>query len=146
MILRTSAQFHADFPDDTIENEHDIVQFGGRNVAEAIGEILKGFGYGVEPPEYAGEHGWEFSIKAGKRRIWFQITMGDPAFLLMTQDTGIFSRGRPENRRLLAEILTRLHDALASDSRFDRIFWYHDDELAFHELGNGAPAPLSEGP
>jgi hypothetical protein len=71
VIVRSCATFTANLPDDQIENEEgtEIVQYGGKSVAEAISEILTRIGCAVKPPRYADEHGWELDLKFGKRSL-----------------------------------------------------------------------------
>ena len=63
MRVLSRAGFIAEFPDDTVEVGGDIEVFGGRNVAVALGDMLKELGSdGVSAPIYDGENGWVFNF------------------------------------------------------------------------------------
>ncbi|WP_340645536.1 hypothetical protein [Phenylobacterium sp.] len=130
-----------DLPSDQIEDEHDIVQFGGRGVAEAIGGLLAAQGYEVSQPEYAGEHGWEFDFHALERRFWCQVTETDRIQLLCIDMTsspfGGVSRKPPHPAYV--EVLTLLDRELAADPRFYDLAWYFDDEVARDLPGSLSP-------
>ena len=123
MIVRPWATFMADFPDDQIEDGHDIVRFGGLGVTEAISEILRKIGCTVSEPIYANEHGWELDVSINSRTIWCQVTDIDEFYLCFRAtswlDT-ILKRHNPD----YVETLEKLHDALKSDPRFNQIQWF----------------------
>ena len=141
MSLRTCAQFTSGFPDDSIEADGDIVQFGGKNVAEALIEILRARGFQVSDPGYLGLNGWDFNVTEGKTRVWVQISDVPPIFILMTVlhlPFGIFKRDRGR-RELHAEVLVAMHAGMKADARFGDLTWRHEDEIEVD--GAGAPAP-----
>ena len=131
MKVRPWAELRTELPSDQIEDEHDIVQFGGRGVAEAIGGLLAAQGYEVSPPEYAGEHGWEFDFHALERRFWCQVTETDRIQLLCIDMTsspfGGVSRKPPHPAYV--EVIRLLDRELAGDPRFYDLAWYFDDEV-----------------
>lgn len=132
MKVRPWAELRTDLPSDQIDDEHDIVQFGGRGVAEAIGGLLAAQGYEVSQPEYAGEHGWEFDFHALERRFWRQVTETDRILLLCIDMTsspfGAISRKPPHPAYV--EVMTLLDRELANDPRFHDLAWYFEDEVA----------------
>ncbi len=143
MKIRERVELRADFPNDDIEDDRDIIQFGGRNLAEALGEILEGLGCKVSVPEYAGEHGWEFDFYIGERRFWCQATdMQEDAMFIFKDMAWVigfwFSRPRPNP--VFADLLTRVNAALALDSRFGPPLWY---PLIDNSNGPGFPNPVS---
>jgi hypothetical protein len=75
--LRSEIQFSSAFPDDSIEDEEDFVQWPGRNVAETLKIALEGKGYRVSDPVHMHENGWDLDIWRGCRRFWLRISMGD---------------------------------------------------------------------
>jgi hypothetical protein len=126
------AVFVAEFPDDTVEDERDILTFGGRNVAVAIGEILTRLGCDVSAPEYAGEKGWEFGARFKGRRVWCLISSFHPTFFLNFDDPpALLSRGK--DAPAYEEIAQKFSAALAEDPRFHDVQWYSREE--------GPPAP-----
>jgi len=141
--IRPWASCDADFPDDQIEVDDDIVQFGGRNVAEAIAEIVTGLGCRPSEPISAEEQGWELDIKTDDQPLWIRVCdQGDRHFSLLMEDATVlirlFSRTHPTFVRMLRE----LHLALAADARFQNIVWWPYKK--FEVKGKGAPEPVSK--
>ena len=58
MRVLSRAGFIAEFPDDTVEVGGDIEVFGGRNVAVALGDMLKELGSDVAWWFYMGRRLW----------------------------------------------------------------------------------------
>ena len=137
MILRTCAEFETDIPDDTVEDEHDIIEFGGRNVAEALIELLRrqGPAWKISSPDYEGEQGWTFTVKTGKRTLYFQVQRIEKA-VLVTDDVTFLGGG---DKRVLAEVLEQLNRDLRNDPRFHEIKWCRGEEL--FDNGPGASSP-----
>lgn len=137
MTIRPNVELRADFPDDCVEDDHDILQFPGANIAEALKVALSEIGYSVSEPIYAGEHGWELDVVRARRRFWIQITrLEDDECLLMTRNMGSWLRpDLPAYRTFL----TDLQRILEGDRRFSRIGWLPKDWSR-----NNAPA--SAGP
>jgi hypothetical protein len=118
MTVLSCAGFIAEFPDDTVEADGDIEVFGGRNVAVALGEMLKELGSdNVSVPIYDGENGWVFNFDYGRRHsFWCQITSLHPAFWLL------FEKSR-SSKEAYEEIWRKLAAALEQDPRFRCIIW-----------------------
>ena len=143
MIIRPLAELRADFPDDQIEQGSEIVQFGGRGVAQAIADIFENLGYEVFSPEHAGEHGWDFRVRKG-RTLWIQVTDLDDHFVLLTEDiTPIWTRVFPPKGATdavtHADALTDLNRALAKDARFSQVDWYTQAEMQSDRPGAKSP-------
>lgn len=138
MNLKPWAEFASDLPDDHIENDEgtEIVQFGGKSVAAAIGELLEGFGCTVSPPIYADEHGWELDVKFNKRNLWCQITFLD-GYIFVFQENYFLPRIWKRYHPDYLNLLMKLADALAQDSRFHNVRWYSNDQVL-----SGAPGAL----
>lgn len=136
-------EFKTDIPDDTeFADDDDIVTFGGQAVARALGDLLNAQGFQVEEPEYAQEHGWEFSarIVQGKvnARIWIQVTIIDD-ILVVTEDTtrvGLFGKS---GSGVYGETLGKLNEQLAADGRYHDVLWYTSKQ--YNERQPGAPTP-----
>lgn len=119
------AAFQCDFPDDSIEDEHDIVQFAGQNVSTAIAELLQTAGFKVTTPEHRHEHGWDFTVEHGKAVVWLQVCLLDPVYILQHGDASRF-RSLTLNRPAQAEVLNALNDALRKDHRFGEVLWVEE--------------------
>lgn len=131
MSVKPWAVFVADFPDDMVEDERDILTFGGRNVAVAIGDILTRLGCEVSALEYSGMLGWEFGARFKGRQVRCLISSFYPAFFLNFDDPpSLLSR---KDAPAYEEISQKLGAALAEDPRFHDIQWYSREE--------GPPAP-----
>ena len=141
--LRPNAQLVTDFPDDTIEDDRDIIVFGGRGVAEALAEKFRALGYPVTDPEYAGDHGWDFFVPIDKRHIVFQVTdFADGRYLLMCFDAGKSARADP----LRAKLLIELDQALARDQRFKAVNWHLDPDPTGEFSGPSSPVDEADRP
>ena len=123
--VRHCAEFASSLPTDLIEDDNDIVQFGGKSVAAAIGEILTGLGCDVEPPSYAGDHGWDFCGKIRDAKFFCQVTLiEDYIFLFKRRDEfpSWFQRHPPA----LYITLDALAVAMAGDERFSNLRWVYE--------------------
>lgn len=121
MNIRPNVELLANFPDDTVEDEHDIVEFPGRNITEALAAALSGLGYRVSEPIYAGEHGWELDFWWERQRMWMQITRmaGDECFLMTKNMASWLRPGLPIYKVFLSDLQRILED----DDRFSSIAW-----------------------
>jgi len=140
--VRTWATFASDLPDDHIENEagDEILQFGGKSVVAAVGEILTRLGGAVSPPIYAHEHGWQLNAKFGKRRLWCQVTLIEGWVMVFEDRT--FMGSLLGYHRLYLEVLTQLARELGRDPRFHDVAWFRSDEVLTGVVG--AEEPVSE--
>lgn len=140
MRVKPWVAFRTDLPDDQVESEQDIVVFGGRNVAVAIGEILARLGCEVEEPKPAGENAWEFAVKYKERhRFWCQVnSTSHPVFRLLFENMTFRSRAAP-NAAAYAELALKLDAALKKSSLFHDVCWWSlkegppDDEIELAE-------------
>ncbi len=144
MMIREMVELQADFGDDVVEEDGEIGQFGGRNIALGLGELLAGLGCEVSPPVYAGDHGWAFDFRSVGRRLWCQVTqMDEKEAILVFKDVsrsfgdGFF--GRPPNS-IYVDVLTRLNTAMGSDPRFRAVLWY----FGRGDGTDGAEGPMAE--
>ena len=147
MRVRSCATFTSDLPDDHIENEAgtEIVQFGGKSVAEAVGEILTRLGCVVDPPRYADEHGWEVDVHFGKRQLWVQVTLIE-GYVMHFEDVTFMSGFMGRRHPLYLEMLTRLAHALASDPRFHDVLWFYQEDVLSDVPGCKEPLAAADGP
>lgn len=131
MKPKQCAVFRADaFPDDTVEDEHDIQVFPGQNIAEAIQPILREAGCSeVGEPWHAHEHGWRLNFRYDRKRFFFQVSRIEPETVLLFAKAygsdGLFHKG-PSRQVLLLE---RLRPLLAADARFKELKWYTQQEM-----------------
>ncbi len=141
MIVRFMAEFETTIPDDTIEDDNDIVQFGGKAVATVVGEILQRLGCAVEAPAYAGDHGWDFAAYADGQRFSCQVTLAAPNYLIfsnVSRSGGFFKKPIPV---VYIRTLKALARELASDPRFSELKWYSPEN---YTRETGAAAPVDE--
>jgi hypothetical protein len=136
--LRSCAILDADFPDDQIEDDDDIIQFGGLNVTKAIAAIIGNLGYRVSEPASEGEQGWTFEVEDKEGRIWFQISGGPDDFLLLSEKTA------GKGAVLHTEILSQLNVAFSRDGRFGGVLWYLKKELDAGFPGATDPAAADD--
>ncbi|RAK64857.1 hypothetical protein [Phenylobacterium kunshanense] len=140
MGVRPWAEFRSDLPTDTIETPDEIVQVGGRTVAEAIGEILARLGCKADSPVLEGENGWQFMAIKGRCRMMCQVAHIE-RFLLLLEDTSFFNRVLKRHSPVYLDILSRFAEELARDPRFHDIEWYFANEVLSGKAG--APMPVS---
>jgi hypothetical protein len=140
VIVRSCATFTTDLPDDQIENEEgsEIVQYGGKSVAEAISEILTRLGCVVKPPRYADEHGWELDLKFGKRSLWCQVTLIG-SYVIYFEEISWVNELLGRHHPLYLDILTRLAQELGHDARFNDVLWFLRDEVLTGVAGSKEP-------
>ena len=140
MIVRSCATFTTDLPDDQIEDEEgsEIVQYGGKSVAEAISEILTRLGCVVDPPRYADEHGWELDIGFEKRRLWSQVTLIE-GYVIHFEDKSMVSGLLGRHHPIYLDVLTRLARELGHDPRFHDVLWFLRDEVLTGVAGSKEP-------
>lgn len=123
--VRFWAEFGSSLPTDLIEDDNGFVQLGGKSVAEAIAEILRGLGSDVEQPRNAGDHGWDFVGQVRGAHIWGQVTLiEDYIFIFDRRPTfpNWFQRDPPA----LFETLGALAAAMAKDERFSDVRWVYE--------------------
>lgn len=121
-MLRPEIEFSSAFPDDSIEDVDDFVQWPGRNVAETFKVALEGRGYRVSDPVHMHEKGWELDIWRGRRRFWLRISMVDvETNYLIAENMAFFLW---PDVKLFRAFLADLQNVMEADSRFSRIRWF----------------------
>ena len=136
-----NAEFAADFPDDMVEKDGEIVQFPGRNVAEALAGMLRAKGYQPSPLLDEAQRGWSFEVPVERRRVWLLVSQIDDFILQTERHAGLFPRMRDEE--IHAEVLTALHEGMSADPRFADIKWRRYDEIQTDAPGRPAPVARS---
>jgi hypothetical protein len=123
VTVRRYAEFRADFPDDHIWNddETDVVQTGGKAVAEAIADILKGFGCTIHEMEDNVGHCWECYFSYEGLGLWFHV-VGLDDYIFELQEP---PRARPDYA-LHLHVLLKLNEQMRRDGRFHELRWYED--------------------
>ena len=125
ITVRSRAEFRADFPGDHIWNddESDVVQTGGKAAAEAIADILAGFGCVIEALEDNVGHCWECSFSYQRLPLVFRVVDVDGCILT-------FDEPHRAMRRLdrFCDVLLRLNEQLRRDGRFHDLAWYSQDD------------------
>jgi hypothetical protein len=131
MKPKNNAVFRADaFPDDTVEDEHDIQVFPGRNIAEVLTPMLQEAGCtDISEPLHEHEHGWHVVFRYDRKLFYLQVSRIEPetivSFYKNYGSDGLFYKG-PSRHELLLEKLRPLLDA---DARFEELKWYTQEEM-----------------
>jgi hypothetical protein len=112
--VRSLATFKVDFGEPVC-----VGQKGGRNVAAALTEIIRGIGWNAEGPIDDDDHGWAVDADSGGERVWRQVTDFGDEILLQCIRSGA-------SRSAHIEFLHRLHAALLRDGRFRELAWATD--------------------
>lgn len=139
MELRPCAQFRSTLPSDRVEDDERILRQGGRNIAKAAAELLRKLGCEVEEPEDAGDHGWEFNLRRGDRKLWCQITEIEDYLLLLEEPRGwsLFRKKGPTPEYL--DVLRGLAREMAADPRFVDVRWMTSDQAFTDHPGSADP-------
>ena len=122
MSLRSEIEFSSSFPDDSLSDEVDFIQWPGRNIAEAIKGPLEQLGYRVSEPIHAHENGWELDIWRGRKRLWLQISVLDAEVNYLQAENMTFFLW--PDVELFRSFLSDLQRVLDADDRFSRVRWY----------------------
>jgi hypothetical protein len=140
IVVRSMATFRADFPDDCVEDDFDIVFFGGKNVTEAIRDILVAQGCTDAKVRYGGEHGWDLNFAYQGYPLWVQVVQMDPEYLLTCKESPTMDDGSESAPHL--KVLLLLNHQLRGDGRFHDLIWYRYRDY----LGNrpGSETPVSQ--
>jgi hypothetical protein len=121
IVVRPTAEFRADFPDDGIWGANgEIVLCGGKNVIEAIAAIMVSIGCSVGEAEEDGEHGWVCPFAYGKLSDNLRVCCG--GFILFFEK----SRRAESKDPLFYRLLLELNDRLRADGRFHDLSWYSE--------------------
>jgi hypothetical protein len=150
--VRPLAICTADFPNDSVETEDGkgFLDHGGRNVAEAVAEILSRLGCTISAPENAAEYGWRFGWAFGGQTFFCQVSSIPPEYYLHFDGVSFRRNVSPKSRPAHAEIMTALNAELARDERFHDVLWYpcvggvvrlEDEAAATSPL---APPPITQ--
>ena len=140
--IRRNVYFRADFPDDRVEDEDgELVEFGGRAIAQKIADLLTAGGCEVSPLENMFESGWMFSAVREKQNIHMHLAEfeDDEEFVLYTAETGLALPWKLA-QQIYADVLLGLDAGLKADKRFDGIVWYYNrDDLQKRRGGEATP-------
>jgi len=117
------AVFRSDLPDDFIINDgRELVQIGGRNVAEEIRKLLTNRGCEASAVIDGGNRGWGISIHFKGEGFWCHVRSYYPAYYLALARphwSGSLTRDP-----LYAELWKTLDSAVREDPRFHDLQWY----------------------
>ena len=122
MTLRPHVQFRSGFPDDTVDDGHDIVAYPGRNIAEALKAALERLGYRVSDPICMEHAGWELDISRQRKSFCVRISVidADEGYLMADSST-LWPWPDMTSFRVL---LTDLQRIVKEDGRFGVIGWF----------------------
>ena len=135
MKISNKAQIGADFPDDTVWVDDEIVLWGGKNVTVAIGEILTRLGAEVSEP-ILEDNGWALNISYKGRNPWCLIHDGGEGFIYFYMDDRWGARG---DMAAYVELIVQLNAELHRDPRFDDIRWYDSSDQDFDGPASSSP-------
>jgi hypothetical protein len=128
MRVKPWAVFRTDLPDDQVEKGDEIVAYGGRNVAVALGEIFTLLGCEVAETYSVEEQGWEFLVSyRGRKNFSCRVSSFHPAFRLLFEEVSLVPKVF-RNGGVYAELARWLAAALDEDPRFHDITWWTWEE------------------
>lgn len=129
-MLRTFVTFDASFPDDGVFDAAGNPEIpGGKDVADAIVELLRGRGVDATGPTQHSFYGWQFTVSADKESFVFLLQYPGPWLLLSRRVESLLDklrseRGEDTHRKVLEEVST----LLSQDTRFRRQSWFTKEE------------------
>ena len=145
MTLRYCAEFETSLPEVGGDPLDEGVEPCGGNVAIAIHGLLCRLGCDADPPENAGEHGWEFVVRVKGYpkgcRLLCTVTLIH-AYDLTLANTSWWDRVRKKHPAPYVATLRALARELAADPRFMDVRWY--DPLGGPAEPIRAPHPVDE--
>ena len=139
MIVREICEFKTHLPDDQVEEDGDIVEYGGEGMTVALSGILSDLGWTVVETEYLDMRGW--NIYARKAiDVSLRVQSYHPDFHL-----GIYNKSKVKGYEIHHwDLLSQMNAALRADARFYDIQWKTRDDGMFDDAP-GATEPLAEG-
>jgi hypothetical protein len=120
---RIAIECVAGFPDDQLESGTDIIRPGGRGMAIAMVELLRGAGVTASEPSLDFEHGWEFVAERDGRKFWILVTDLEKTKLIQTKDLSSLLIRLFSGQAAYAAFLELLYRALSNDARFRSVEW-----------------------
>lgn len=139
MRFRGCAEIRANFPDDQIEEDGEVILFWGRAVAEALAAMLRRPEFEVSDPEHQFEHGWDFEVRWRGHRVWIQVSDLGGVYVLATKFYPKFNIWKRDYTPY-ADVLTRLSAQMAADDRFLEVQWRRPEDVL--SKTPGAPTPV----
>jgi hypothetical protein len=145
MTVRTLTTFHTDLPDDAVETADgmDFIQWPGRNVVQAIADMLKAIGWTPEDPLDLEERGWDLDARCGDRMISLRIEVPEEVIMNITDRTPdrtwYFKRKPPGP--VFVNMLVGLDAAMKADGRFRNILWFTPEGYD-SQTETGSPVPV----
>lgn len=139
MKLLTMVEFHADFPNDQIEEDDEITRISGKGITEAIAFILTKNGMEVSAPEVDSEHGWEIRVVFKEREFSMLVTDLDDIKLIQIKELSSFIKRLMERNKTMLSFLDNVHSILSGDHRFSRLRWYSRDNYLKSNEGSLEP-------
>ena len=143
--MRTLATFHADFPDDSGEDDRDRRAVPpGRAIASTLANILSARGWTCSQPAQHSFYGWTFAVSSTARRSVVLIQFPGPWLLQITRAPTVLSRfmGRPDDRADPA-LLAAVDSILSNDKRFSSVCWWHRADYESNNEGLGSSLGMS---
>ena len=140
--IYSSAEFNADFPDDSEEEDGHVTVFPGRNVAAVIAGLFEAAGYKCKGPLNDSVH-WGYHVTVlGRPSMWFGVhTFEDGEYYLFAEDTSPLDRFFPSARRKYHSYLCELGRLLSSEPRFKNLRWFSTKD---RQHDHPKPAPIED--
>lgn len=122
MSVTPYATFKSAFPDDSIEDNGDIVVPGGQNIMRAIHNCLAARGYRLSDIEQHSHYGWSFDLRGEEGRFWLLVQYPEPWLLTVHDSRMIWSRIFGGEKRV-CQLLDQCRACLASIPQISAISW-----------------------
>ncbi len=123
MIPRPQAMFDTTIPDDSLQDEHDIIVYPGRVITEILVLGLRARGYDTTPPEHIGIKGWAFGVQSKRNQFVVYVSPVDQVYLSVDYRPNVYDRLLGRTDELYRPLLMDLDVILRADDRFSNIRW-----------------------
>lgn len=118
----TFAAFSADFPDDSREDNGDIIAPAGQNILAAICSQISLMGIDTTEPKKHSFYGWASMFHVDKVGIRLLLQQPGP-WLLIVESHGSWFTGSRAKATALGQALGIINSALVAENRIKNLKW-----------------------
>jgi hypothetical protein len=114
--------FRAEFPDDSMEANREIITPAGRNIMQAICRHISSTGATTTQPRPHSFYGWTAEFQIGKVTIWMLLQQTGP-WLLIIEARASWLTGGKTKADALRQGIAIVGNALSAESRIQELRW-----------------------
>ena len=121
--VRPQAIASSTIADDSVEDEHGMLIFAGRTIAELIASQLAARDYAPSKPENMGFKGWLFTVSSRRNVIVIRVSVVDDVYVAAYYHPNFSDRLLGRKDEIYRPLLRDLDAILRADDRFSNIRW-----------------------